>query len=120
MWKFIRPILYLFTVRATFYIKTFRSDKVYVRSAKQRKVIKKSNFQKFQHECKLQITRRNDYTNYLFKKDNFITDFIKKIVLQEEAKNELLALFCDEITRDINGVNKTWTKKSKQYVRSCS
>ena len=76
-------------------------------------MIKKSNFQKFKNKCKLQKIRRNDYTNYLFEKCNFITDFIKKIVKQEEVKNELLALFRDEKTRDINGVNKTWTKKVK-------
>ena len=28
-------------------------------------------------------------------------------------QNELLALFREEITRDINDVNKTWTKKVK-------
>ena len=68
---------------------------------------------KFQNECELLKIRREDYTNYLFEKDNFIRDFIENTVPQEEAKNELLALFQEEITRDINDVKKSWTKKVK-------
>ena len=93
--------------------KKFRNEKVYVRSARERKVIEKSNWHKFQNECELLKIRREDYTSYLFEKDNFIRDFIENTAPQEEAKNELLALFQEEITRDINGVKKSWTKKVK-------
>ena len=82
--------------------KKFRNDKVYVRSARERKVIEKSNLQKFQNECELLKMRWENYTNYLFEKDNLITDLIEKTVPHEEAKNELLALFREEITRNIN------------------
>ena len=100
--------------------KKIRNDKVYVRSARERKVIEKSNLQRFQDECELLKIRREDCTNYLFEKDNFITDFTEKTVPHEEGKNELLALFREEITRDINDVNKTWTKKNQKYIRSSS
>ena len=77
-------------------------------------MIGKSNLQKFQNERELLKIRREDYTNYLREKDNFLTDFIENTVPQEEAKTELLALFREEITRDINDVKKTWTKKIKK------
>ena len=77
----------------------------------ERIVIEKSNLQKFQNECELLKIRCEDYTNYLYEKDNFITDFTENTVPQKEAKNELLALFWEETTRDINDVKKIWTKK---------
>ena len=73
--------------------KKFRNYKVYVISARERKVIEKSNLQKFQNECELLRFRREDYTNCLLEKDNFITDLIEKTLPQEEARNELLVLF---------------------------
>ena len=93
--------------------KKFWNDKAYVRSAWERIVIEKSNLQKFQNECELLKIRCEDYTNYLYEKDNFITDFTENTVPQKEAKNELLALFWEETTRDINDVKKIWTKKIK-------
>ena len=95
------------------YRKKFRNDEVYVRSSRERKVTEKSNLLKFPNKCELLKISRENSTNYLFEKDNFVTDFIEKTVRLEEAKNELLALFREEITRDINDVNRTWTKKVK-------
>ena len=86
--------------------KKFRNKKVHVRSARERKVIEKSNLQKFQNKCELLKIRREDYANYLLKKAHFITEFIENTVPQEEAKNELLALFREEIVRDIIDVKK--------------
>ena len=62
----------------------------------------KSNLQKFQNECELLKITNDDYTNYFFEKDHFIRGFTKKTVPREKAKNELLVLFREEITRDIN------------------
>ena len=97
--------------------KKFRNNKVYVRSARERKVIEKSNLQKFQNKCELLKIRREDYANYLLKKDHFITDFIENTVPQEEAKNELLALFWEEIVRDIIDVKKTLKSTSEAHLR---
>ena len=65
-------------------------------------MIEKSNLQKFQNECELLKITNDDYTNYFFEKDHFIGGFTKKTVPREKAKNELLVLFREEITRDIN------------------
>ena len=71
--------------------------------------------QKFENEWDLLKISCLDNTNYLLEKVNFIRLYRKKCTT-ERSQNELLALFREEITRDINDVNKTWTKK----VRSTS
>ena len=58
------PICYIFSGRTT--LNTQINSKI--RSAKERNVIEKSIFQKFQNKSELLKIRREDCTNYLFEK----------------------------------------------------